>query len=334
MTPTTFTAAITALRATEDASELHSERKIVFHHPSTYATVSFDEYSVHSLPVSSKQNVTTLPLLFVDGGNSLIFQSASSCLALLRFAALRYDGLVKHERIIHECFVLITREKERDSVRYFNELPFFQNFSLREEQSNNSGLHTPNDWVAQINKLRRFQELCLVEHLHQQYPTSTIVLDGSLDSDDAKELALIQKWQQQQYPLFAFSKSSTLLTLDNKSVLAQCASLFQQKLPHRSAFVVDDTQTLFFARLHTHSSHVFRIDTTTKESTSLLQILAVFSSDPVFWGYPYPLIEVDRMARVSNEECNYYRTMLGTKIDIRKFESSVSAHAVLDKIMF
>jgi len=61
------------------------------------------------------------------------------------------------------------------------------------------------------------------------------------------------------------------------------------------------------------------------------------STDPIFLGYPYGFIDVDRHARVTNKEVDYYRTILLAKSG--DFESMIhsslkpiDAHSILDNI--
>ena len=59
--------------------------------------------------------------------------------------------------------------------------------------------------------------------------------------------------------------------------------------------------------------------------------------DPVFIGYPYGLVEADRIARISNQEKESLKTMFLVKLrnkNIEKYLSSVNAHEILDRISF
>ena len=71
---------------------------------------------------------------------------------------------------------------------------------------------------------------------------------------------------------------------------------------------------------------------------AVFSFLAANSTDPVFLGYPYGLVESDRFARVSNRERECIRTMFMAKAGnrwgfIEKGSRSVDAHSVLDSIL-
>ena len=70
----------------------------------------------------------------------------------------------------------------------------------------------------------------------------------------------------------------------------------------------------------------------------VISTLAFNSKDPVFLGYPFGLIYADKFARVSNQEREYLRTTLKSKLsggvlkEIESYENSLGAHGVLDRI--
>ena len=59
--------------------------------------------------------------------------------------------------------------------------------------------------------------------------------------------------------------------------------------------------------------------------------------DPIFVGYPYGLVEADRIARVSNQEKESLKTIFLVKLrnkNIEKYLNAANAHEILDKISF
>ena len=60
-------------------------------------------------------------------------------------------------------------------------------------------------------------------------------------------------------------------------------------------------------------------------------------TDPIFIGYPYGLIEADKVARISNNEKESLKTMFLIKLkskNIEKYLNSANAHEILDRISF
>jgi hypothetical protein len=97
---------------------------------------------------------------------------------------------------------------------------------------------------------------------------------------------------------------------------------------------------IFFAKFHEKSRHIFRLEIFNAQKTKAEQVineLAGNCADPIFIGYPYGLIEADRIARVSNNEKESLKTMLLVKLknrNIEKYLSASNAHEILDKISF
>jgi len=80
---------------------------------------------------------------------------------------------------------------------------------------------------------------------------------------------------------------------------------------------------------------VFDIQKSKAEET--INTLANYCTDPIFIGYPYGLVEADRIARISNHEKGSLKTMFLVKLinkNIEKYLSSVNAHEILDRISF
>ena len=69
----------------------------------------------------------------------------------------------------------------------------------------------------------------------------------------------------------------------------------------------------------------------------IINSIAANCNDPVFIGYPYGLIEADKIARIGNNEKEFLRTVFLTKLkkkDIEKYLSAKNAHGILDRISF
>jgi NurA-like 5'-3' nuclease len=97
---------------------------------------------------------------------------------------------------------------------------------------------------------------------------------------------------------------------------------------------------MFFVKLHEKSRHVFRFEIFNEQKMKATETINEISSnciDPIFLGYPYGLVEADRIARVSNQEKESLKTMLLVKLknrNIERYLNSSNAHTILDKISF
>ena len=105
----------------------------------------------------------------------------------------------------------------------------------------------------------------------------------------------------------------------------------------------DHRARMYAVKLHRDSRYVFRLEMLKDQSVegdfSLIQGLAFNSQDLTFPGYPYGLIEADRVSRVRREEVEPMRlqvlsaiTRMGVWDELEAFLRSVDAHEVLDNI--
>jgi hypothetical protein len=63
------------------------------------------------------------------------------------------------------------------------------------------------------------------------------------------------------------------------------------------------------------------------------------ASDPVFLGYPYGLIEADKQARITNQEVDYQKTKIKTKLGkeaslLETYQTTKNTHEILDTLSF
>ena len=97
---------------------------------------------------------------------------------------------------------------------------------------------------------------------------------------------------------------------------------------------------MFFIKFHDKSTHVFKFEifnVQKAKAEETIRELANNCIDPIFIGYPYGLVEADRIARVSNNEKESLKTMFLVKLkskNIEKYISSANAHEILDRISF
>jgi hypothetical protein len=187
-------------------------------------------------------------------------------------------------------------------------------------------------------------------HTYSQGHLRALLLDGSLVGREKTERELLTRLdvlaKSSQCILVGFCKSTQLLMQN-----AQTAVYFlHQESPH-SSFVTkhlakerEGKVHIHFMRLHERSSFVFRVDLYDSHSDSALiqlgLLLSAYSRDISFLGYPYQLIRVDEVCRVSNEEIGYLRMRFMESFDelsrrqlIGMSRGSV-AHSILDSRKF
>jgi hypothetical protein len=217
------------------------------------------------------------------------------------------------------------------------------------------------------NAIRRFVELKMAKSVSDGKLADAIVLDGNLQitmTNENKYLnELYESCTENNVILTAISKTNSLFT-DNGNLLSAVLSSIS-KIPtwfyHPIAEINNPSHKaeMFFAKFHPKSRHVFRLEifnmsANRKAISDHAQKSSIFDRqkikaeeaihelagnciDPIFIGYPYGLVEADRVARVSNHEKESLKTMLMVKLrnkNIEKYLNSVNAHDILDRISF
>ena len=316
--------------------ESYFRENVDFIHPRTNSLVSMHSSSFNAFNVINQEAIEAkVNFIFVDGGSSVIFECGSYCLALIRLAAVHYNynnSVNCQQRNVYEFFLLI---KSNGELTYYNKPDFLKDSSCMKTET----------FLEAVNSIRRLHELQLSDYFVNKYKDQQdyyIVLDGSFDSNNSNhsnnkndnEQLIIQSWINDNDNVIGISKSSRLLTIDENGLIDTIKLMF----PSKAGFFINYENNIAFAKFHDKSKFIFRLDFASRKNISNISnaflYLSLFSKDSIFIGYPFGLFEADRVARVTNEEVKYYRSLLNTKIDINSIESNLSAHSVLDNARF
>lgn len=299
--------------------------------------VASKQYSKNPISLDNFSLITksplSLPLIAIDGGNATLISSPSFELSVVRVAAVTFiDGKLSSSTV-ETKYLLVNLEKNEYVCSFIEEngeMTEFQRFSYT------SFSFTDSVKIQAVSSLcRRLVEL---EYAMRQ-DDKLILLDGSLHSVHPVEKMYIDQLISKRL-VCALSKSMQFVTTSgyalNSFLLNQQDGcwIVSDILLHRDFFV-------YFAHFHNQSSYVFRMDVSRDvDITKIGGVLAAYSIDPVFLGYPYPLIRVDDLARISDTEKDFFREKLFsqlpdlTKRQLKQIESSQSAHSILDSIRF
>ena len=281
-------------------------------------------------------------IAFVDGGNTEVISRSDLCVQFVRIFYVVFQGKEKLEKGKYEFFV-ITRVKNdkfdveivtnNDEERKF--IPNVEDLNLnRFDSTIRSGLGKAS--VSKPGNIaRQFSELCLAKELSSS--VDYIVLDGTLQekvTNHGKYLGrLFENCEKNGCKVFGLSKSTDMLTENGKGI----NSVLMKNGPdgpwlYYPVFENIDTDVnIGFVKLNSKSDRCFRFEFIREVDNELLSLLSMNSSDPVFLGYPYGLIVADQFARVSNQEKEYYSTLIRSKARIELFKDS---HDILDSISF
>lgn len=286
-------------------------------------------------------------LLFVDGGNSVLFESAEFCIAFIRVGGIVYSHNKRVNRKSQEFYLFVKENKGKYSVNTYPETSFNKMIFDPEDESLRSGLEKCN--VARIvSVIRRFAEI--------EYATAHckdvdyIIMDGTLEARYPFEDKCLTKLCS-FCKTASLSKTCTLTTKNGLSVTKKLLDLGNNAIDENRMWYYYPIVTnnnpkhdaeMYFVKLNNKTNYVFRFEVQKKfigDVSELFSILASNSNDPIFLGYPYGLIDVDQYVRVSDDESRLLQTRLSVKLgkdwnELSKHINSTNAHSILDKIKF
>jgi hypothetical protein len=304
-------------------------------------------YKAHKIEKTNfheiKETETNKKIAFIDGGNAEILKTANFSLQLVRVYATIYQNNKRIDSKREEFFVLTSTITENQKIKY--KTTIFNNDLINDQltfdlydKTLQEGGHKVN--ISKIGEVaRRFAELKLIEKLTDQLNNAIIVRDGSLQSSVTHESkyfeSLYKKALEKNTIIAGLCKTTTLITEKGNSLTYTLTKLAPVGTWYYHPVVdiehPDHQAELFFTKLHKNSNHTFRFEFYKRqkpEINELLSLLARNSKDPIFFGYPYGLIEADRFARITNNEKEYWKTIIASKLKFNTKES----HEILDSI--
>ncbi len=279
-------------------------------------------------------------IVYVDGGQAILASGANFSLSFIRIAAYiqPLEPATKPSSHMREYF-LLTIPKWTNNKFYF-ENHIFEHINTTQiitppckpehlhistdEKSITTGTTSANPQKI-TDIARRLSELQLIIDLEKRNASksSLYVIDGTLTPTYPHESTYIEKLPQN---ICSIAKSSTLLTTVNQPI----THFLNQHGPN-APWIYTIHQNLHFTKLHEKSNHIFRAEGDIKNIIALIP----HSKDAIFPGYPYGLIKVDQIARVTNEE----KRILTIKFLNHKENSIVKSllatqdsHTILDSI--
>ena len=323
-----------------------------------YPKFSGEGYRAHKIDIKNFHEIEKLnssrKISFVDGGNAEIIGSANFSLNLIRVCYIIYQNNKKIISKKFEIFAFIQAVNENNEICYKSSF-FTSNNSIKMDEILFSSFdHSLMNGInrAEIssvpNAIRRFMELKLAKSLSDNKLSDIIVIDGNLQSTLTNEYKylneLYESCTKNNLILAALSKTNSLFT-DNGNLLSAVLSSIS-KLPvwfyHPIAEINNHNHKaeMFFVKLNLSSKHIFRFEIFNVQKMFAEQVIGEISlncCDPIFPGYPYGLIEADRIARVSNQEKEMLKTTILVKLrnkNVDKYLNASNAHEILDRISF
>jgi len=318
---------------------------------SKYVPLKIESKNFHDI-LSQKSNKR---ILFVDGGNSVLFESAEFCIAFIRVGGIVYSNNKRVSRKSQEFYLFVKENDGKYSVKTYPETSFNKMTFDSEDESLKNGLEKCN--VARIvSVIRRFAE---IEYAYENSKDKNnkdidyVIMDGTLEARYPFEDNYLTKLCSSGKTC-ALSKTCTLTTKNGLSITKKLLDLgnadsIKTGMWYYYPIVANNNPKhyaeLYFVKLNVKTNYVFRFEVQKKFAgdmeniSELFSILASNSNDPIFLGYPYGLIDVDQYVRVSDDELRLLQTKLSVKLgkdwnELSKHINSTNAHSILDKIKF
>ena len=265
-------------------------------------------------------------LFFIDGGLAELVSSPGFSVHFVRVGCVSFDVDGKQDVIVNEFFVESVVEDLESGECGVSIIPH-----KGDVISNFSFFKGTFPISSAGNIAMRLGELDLAKKVSKE-DNCIVVLDGSLSSgyyslvdDSLKELR-----ESSNNFICGISKSSSGYVPSGASLDVAFSSLnFSPSWCYR---VFGSKTSVFFARLNKYADRGFRIDCFNEESfyDVILPNLAAVSNDLSCPGYPFGLVLVDSVARVSNSE----RDSLKFSVGSFKSEKALDFHSVLDSMSY
>lgn len=244
-------------------------------------------------------------LCFIDGGNSEIISSPNLSLQAIKIVALILkNNKIKDIKYKKEIILIKKNEEQYEII-----------------ENNKSFFLKINKNIQEIgNIIRNLKELTLYSELQDQFE-GLVIKDGNFETFTELEKDKILKLKY----FCGLSKTSQEQELTPYHNIKDCW--------------YSNKKDFFIIKLNNHSIYSFKLELKNLEINNVMQKLISNSNDYIYPGYPYGLILVDRLARVSNNEITNLKAYLEIKLGknwkkIKELENSVNAHKILDKLIF
>ncbi|MBI2661476.1 hypothetical protein HYX09_04410 [Candidatus Woesearchaeota archaeon] len=323
-----------------------------FHSPE-YRPIRIDKENYHEIRI---EDPADNKIAFVDGGSCILINSSDFVLGLIRACCITFLSNKRISVKRKECYAATSAVGKDGKIFYLSEI-FQSSQKLFEkgifefssmDRNLMAGSHRAD--IAKITDvMRRLAELNMAEEVVKNLDKDDIlIMDGLLECDLQEEREAMQRIYDEgadrNVIISSISKTDTIFSDDGgslPSVLAKNAP-FGTWYYHPVAEILSEAHQagIFLAKLHAHSKHIFRIEMYKGQHPDLdmfFRLLANNSKDPVFLGYPYGMIEADRLARVGGNEAGMLKNSVAARLgrmDLASLTSSRNAHEILDKVNY
>ncbi|MEM4396953.1 MAG: hypothetical protein QXR30_04855 [Candidatus Woesearchaeota archaeon] len=270
------------------------------------------------------ENSKDFETFFIDGGNNIIFDETDLINFLVYVGFTKYKNIeFQYGHIFRFDITLELIESKEDKLLYKTHVDELDEIKIKQklekldvEKIKNELIHSIPKTVecsdlddnSKFSRIRKMLELKLSKILNE---FSLVILDGSLDSNNDEEKKLIASIKN----IIALSKKSKLIT---NSGIGFERFFNQVKFPTPWFVKIGkkDDFEIYALKFTNLKNYVFRLDSKIENVEEVLSFLYKHSKDGLAFGYPFGLVFIDHLARVSNEDAQYYRNLIEIQYEL------------------
>ncbi len=263
-------------------------------------------------------HAATGSLVFIDGGNAAIYESPEARLDVLRVAIVHYAGR-RRVRVQRKEGMLLVMHEGASILATSKEFGFTERFDARDDELR---FGTEDVQLGTVAGLSRF----LIECREAAASDELVIRDGTLQGANHYETAALEEIGR----VAGLAKTTTLRTTTGAAAVG---TVLARAPPGAWCYPLDERTAL--VKLHARSEYVFRLDST--DAPGVARQLMTLADDASFPGYPYGLVEADRLARVTQREAMMFRTRFQVEAGahwaaLAQKERALDAHGLLDAL--
>jgi len=314
---------------------------------------------------------------FVDGGTATILNAADFNISLNRVAGVICEkneirNLSKTPRIIEFYSATVLEASVENKIVYTTRLfPRESNFyeylpkediiiPLNELRTLMGFRFIPNIEIFGGVAMRFAEWSYAIKLIENELEHGDIFIrDGSLQAGYKKEISLVRKLhsiaEEKNVYITGLSKSCRLITENGDALQSLIDIIASNKYPEERWYFhpiykltkADNLADVYFVKLHKYARSPFRFDIflaqseklDQKEKEVIISNISNNSKDLGFPGYPYGLIKVDQLSRISIKEVEPQKIQLVSEFDSEIYKKyilprirSVDAHDLINSI--
>ncbi len=312
-----------------------------------YEPCPLSEKNLHDYEVSEGERIVCC----VDGGNNKIYETPTDSIHLIKVYFNLFKGKRRGKNFDAFTAILVSSYEDgrikSELIPQNDVIPLEKTSYVLNKDELEDGRH-----VTAGHTIRKYGEWKALQYVAEEFlgPGDIVVRDGVLQTTVERERKYAEKSYQKVEEngtiLVGIAKTSALRTTAGYPLVASVRSIAREAhkgskrwcyhpIAHNSH--PDHKGEMYIVKYHPSSNYAFRTEFyrgSHEQVEDVLGHLAFQARDPIFLGYPYGLVDADKMARVTDEEVEYLRNMGDNKMSktFRDKVNSSNAHDRLSEI--